>query len=1184
MPIHTRTLFSTTLALALAASTFACTPRPGGPVAENQDEECRLEWRPTPVVQAAEPAQIVAPFSLTASDGTGLEIIAVDAKAVVEDPLAFTELRLVFRNPEDRQIEGRFEINLPPGAAISRFAMLIDGRWQEAEVVELQAARRAYEDFLHRRQDPALLEKNAGNTFSARVFPIPARGTKELIVSFSEELPAMGEPYRLLLRGLPELQNLDVDVVVPRHDGPHHLRMRKQKFTPQSDLELQVDKRPTEIGLRFDRLAVARVAPVVDLPQEPIKGVTLLFDTSASRAIDFKGQVARLGSIVDELKAQNGDFDLRVLCFDQDVEQVFSGPASSFSADAQQAILRRAALGASDLGGALKWVAEHPNGHGRVLVVSDGIVTAGESESDDIHTVAKSLGAAGVQRIDAIVDGGVQDEIILKQMTTAGLAKAGIVVNASKPANVVASRILRATLAGVKVNVPGATWVWPQSLESVQPGDTFLVYADVPADKAIRIELGEGGKDVHDVTMKTSERALLERAWVKASIDRLTAMMGEEAAGDEAAKNQLKAQIIELSTRFRVLSDYTALLVLETEWDYQRFGIDRKALAEILTVGPRGLAVVDRTQLPGKDGQPPRIAAAEPARTQPPQEEASFLDALLGDGDDERTDKAAERSVDAPTTATAAAAPAGAAAPMQGALEAEEAEADDEAGGSGQRHRGEEGQMGRPRGGEANLALDRREMAPPAPPMAEPAPMDMDGFAAGGAVEAKADEAPERPMMKAKKTATASSTGSRDSSLGDSGRSRRPRPSMEEEIAAIAEAPMRRPPPRPMPLADVGIRPQPTWERPKDADPYDGRFREIMAKAAAGDKAGALNDAWAWRSANPGDELAILALGEAAEALGDRALAARAYGSLIDLFPGRADIRRMAGERLESLGKVGLELAVMTYAEAVEQRPDHPSSHRLYAFALLKAGRPAEAFAAALAGARQSYPWGRFRGVDQILQEDLRLIAAAWLAQKPEDEKTIRETLEREGVPPDTRPSLRFVLNWETDANDVDFHIYDGRGGHAYYSQKALPSGGDLYADVTTGYGPECFTVWGDANAYPYVLQAHYYSRGPMGYGMGKLEVIEHDGKGNLRFGENPFVIMKDSAYVDLGRIDAPLSKLDLTIPRLMGGAQGSGGSAGTYTPPPPTGGYTPPPPGGAPLQPSEGTPPPPPPPTPSRF
>jgi len=1110
------------------------------------------------VIQGQAP-QIVSPFSLTASDGTGLEIIGVEARAVVEDPLAFTELKLTFRNPEDRQIEGRFEINLPSGAAISRFAMKIGDRWQESEVVELQAARRAYEDFLHRKQDPALLEKNAGNTFSARVFPIPARGVKELIVSYSEELPAMGEPYTLLLRGLPELQNLNVDVIVPRGDGPHHLRMKKERFTPQQDLELRVDKRPVEVGLRFERLAVARVAPVVDLPQEPLKGMTLLFDTSASRALDFKGQVARLGQIVAELREQNGDFDLRLLAFDQSVDMVFSGPASSFTGDAQQHLLRREALGASDLSGALEWVASHPNGHARVVVVSDGIVTAGASEGEDVRRAAAAVGSAGVTRIDAIVDGGIRDAMLLSQLTTADLPKAGIVTDAGKAPKEVASRILRATRSGVKVEVPGAAWVWPNTLESVQPGDTFLVFADLPADKAMEVRLGEKGEDVHAVQLGQSAQPLLERAWVKASIDRLTAMMSEEAAGDEASKQGLREQIIELSTKYRVLSDYTALLVLETEWDYQRFGIDRRSLSEIMVVGQGGIEVIDRRQLPGKAGAPNQpavdgwVASAQPDVDEDGDgdDDASFLDSLLGS---EKSDERAAPSRDAM------------AADFEEMPPPEEpmAEAALEPAATGSRHRGEEGRMGGGSpsqvpgaslgdvaggfgGGGQGSPADRRAEAPSPAMAAKPRPKKK-AVSAGRTATAMADDLPREREL-------ARPTGRRP-----------PSPPPAPPIGGMVA---------PTPSRVPAIRPAPTYEKPKQADPYDGRFATVMTKIAAKDLDGALAEAWSWRRELPGNELALLALGEAAEASGDRALAARAYGSLVDLFPGRADIRRMAGERLESLGAVGLELAVDTYAQAVLQRPDHPSSHRLYAFALLKAGRPDEAFAAAVAGSKGNYPSGRFRGVHQIMREDMALIAAAWLALRPADAVSIRETIGREGVLPDMQPSLRFVLNWETDANDVDFHIYDGQGGHAYFSQKTLSSGGQLYADVTTGYGPECFTVWGPARTFPYVLQAHYFSRGPMGYGMGKLQVIEHDGAGNLRFGENPFVIMKDSAYVDLGRIERPLSQLDMTIPRLTSGAtKGSGG----YAPPPP-GGYAPPPPGG--IAPVVVPPPPPPPPPP---
>lgn len=171
--------------------------------------------KPVLAVQPPPLAAVVqAPVSLTGSDGSGLELVSLTANAVIEDPLAFTELRLVFRNPESRVREGRFRITLPVGATVSRFAMRIGDRLQEGEVVEQQAARIAYEDFLHRRQDPALLETEAGNEFSARVFPIAANATKELIVSYSQQLTRHDEPYALPLRGLPKLGALSIRAIV----------------------------------------------------------------------------------------------------------------------------------------------------------------------------------------------------------------------------------------------------------------------------------------------------------------------------------------------------------------------------------------------------------------------------------------------------------------------------------------------------------------------------------------------------------------------------------------------------------------------------------------------------------------------------------------------------------------------------------------------------------------------------------------------------------------------------------------------------------------------------------------------------------------------------------------------------------------------------------------------------------
>src|SRR5207302_1939273 len=79
-------------------------------------------------------------------------------------------------------------------------------------------------------------------------------------------------------------------------------------------------------------------------------------------------------------------------------------------------------------------------------------------------------------------------------------------------------------------------------------------------------------------------------------------------------REALKHQIVDLSTRFRVLSDFTALLVLETEADYARFHIDRRALSDILTVGPTGIEVLDRRRQPVEIARPTVVNLPPAAR------------------------------------------------------------------------------------------------------------------------------------------------------------------------------------------------------------------------------------------------------------------------------------------------------------------------------------------------------------------------------------------------------------------------------------------------------------------------------------------------------------------------------------------------------------------------------------------
>jgi len=56
-------------------------------------------------------------------------------------------------------------------------------------------------------------------------------------------------------------------------------------------------------------------------------------------------------------------------------------------------------------------------------------------------------------------------------------------------------------------------------------------------------------------------------------------------------------------------------------------------------------------------------------------------------------------------------------------------------------------------------------------------------------------------------------------------------------------------------------------------------------------------------------------------------------------------------------------------------------------------------------------------------------------------------------------------------------------------------------------------------DAAPYRLAVHYYNRGPMGYGMGTVQVVAHDGAGRFKVEPRPFVVMADHAKVELGSV-----------------------------------------------------------------
>ena len=908
---------------------------------------------------AAPPPVTRGPWTLTASDGSGLALVRVDARAAIEGPLAFTELHLDFHNAEDRVREGTFAIALPPGAAVSRFAMEVDGAWQEAEVVDKTLARLAYDDALHARRDPALLEKGAGNQFTAKVFPIAANADKHLVIAYSQELDARG--YQLTLRGLPRLEHVAATLLV----NGQRQTLDESSWTPDRDLVADFGSTAAAVGAGTD--VVASIAIGGAALAEPPAALTLLVDTSASRAHDFAGYVRAIRELVAGLAIRYGaGLPLDVIAFDQESQPIFHGEARAYD---DRDLLARGALGASDLAGALEAL---PSG-GRVVIVTDGMITAGgaldpsASPSGSASRFASgALDVSRFERVDVVLAGTQRDEGAVRS-----LVRGGGVFDLDRGAAPIALGLGERIPQDVPIEIAGAVWSSPRTLRSARPGTRVMVHAHL-AQPATRLAVDIG--DAHHVLdLVPGTPALVGRAVAAAEIDELEQQYAVKPT------DELRARLSQRSVAARVVSSQTAMLVLEDDEQYARYHIDRTALADILVVGPAGVAQVHRTTLAHA---PPPIDRAQLARQQAIEQARSA--GILGSAMLDNIDQ---------------------------------------------------GRMG-------NLAAFE------------------------------------------------------DTSY---------------DLATVETVK----PGEDLPYAST---PQPAqrWNPGGDRPALTGRYEQVARALREHAAARALTLARAWHADAPEDVLALVALGEASAALGDLATAARAYGSIIDLFPTRAELRRFAGERLEHLAPA---LAIDSYRRAVADRPEHLDGARLLAYALVRSGDYAGAFDAILAGVDQPHASGRFAGVDRVLAEDAGMIGAAYAAHGG-DKAAIAHALAARQLALATAPTTRFLLYWETDASDVDLHVFDAHGGHAWYAHKTLASGGELYADVTTGFGPECFAIPGVPTGGPYRLQVSYFARNAMGFGMGTVQIERFDGT-DFTFDDRPFVIMNDKGDVDVGTVDA---------------------------------------------------------------
>ena len=516
----------------------------------------------------------------------------------IDDRIAQLTFEQEFRSSGSRVAEIFYEFELPIDAAVTSFAMTMDGKWTDGRVLDRGTAKRTYEAIVARKRDPGLLERIGEGRYRARVFPVPARGAVSIRVGFELVLPASegavelrlpappGAPERFtgklvlaspreILRIASPTHSIEVDraagdgvgIVWNGAPGPFLLRYhgRREAVT----FTLLSHRRSGESGT-----FLAILQPPVDVREDEVlpKDVVFVLDESGSMGGDkLREAKAALRAGIEKLRA--GD-RFNVLAFSTSVasfrEALVAADATT-RADATKWIEARRANGGTALDAALQEALRHGSRDRLALValLTDGLPTVGVVQPAQIVGRLQQKNDCD-HRVFVFGVGLDQDARFLDRVAQVTRAVREDITDAAHVVPAMArfyTRVERPVLTGLRLEcAAGLSDLQPNPLPDLFAGDEVVVtgrYAKSgPAAFKLHGRLGERAvTHVFEGTLTDREQlACLPRFWAKRQVDVLLAALA--AGGDRA---ELVPAIRELGTTYSLVTPFTAGLVVEDD-------------------------------------------------------------------------------------------------------------------------------------------------------------------------------------------------------------------------------------------------------------------------------------------------------------------------------------------------------------------------------------------------------------------------------------------------------------------------------------------------------------------------------------------------------------------------------------------------------------------------------------------
>lgn len=501
-------------------------------------------------------------------DSLGLRNLKI--KVEVVGNIATTTYDMIFYNPYDRVLEGELSFPLGQNQSVSRFALDLNGALRESVVVEKELGRVAFETTIRQNIDPALLEQTKGNNYKARIYPIPAKGTKRVVLSYEQELILNNNShyYQLPLDFKEKLNKFNLEMIVYgqkirpfiEHGGFENFnfdcwqqsyiaKTSEENYIPNKSLiiKIPIDIQKEKIIVNEDYFYIYKVLEPSKKSKRKPKNIELYWDSSYSmKNRDLKTELTLLDDFFKYLQNVN----VTVISFSNTIKSkekfiIKKGDWSKIKLQLESTKY--------DGGTSYKNIISKNNKTDAYLLFTDGLDNFGKFNS---------AFKKPVYAVNSLV---TSNHYYLDQICT---ASGGNYINMNNVSKDQAVDLLKYDT----YRFLGASQTSEQKIEtypnySVNLNNDFSISGKnfKDGDKVL-LHFGYG-----NVTSQTIEYTLNQSDTENKQIERIWAQKKLSSLVRDKEIN--KKLIIDLSKEYQLISPYTSLIVLDRVEDYVRYEI-----------------------------------------------------------------------------------------------------------------------------------------------------------------------------------------------------------------------------------------------------------------------------------------------------------------------------------------------------------------------------------------------------------------------------------------------------------------------------------------------------------------------------------------------------------------------------------------------------------------------------------